>query len=125
MKNQAEQKSGMLTVVIVPPNEDAYAKAIGTDLESIQKEVDGYIEVVKPYGDGSVVLVCDEEGKIKGNKKINRLICDKRGNVVDAIFGTFFVAGVDAHSEAGRAVYQAVQAAQRGGVKAGHEERNG
>ena len=44
MKNQAEQKSGMLTVVIVPPNEDAYAKAIGADLESMQKEVDGYIE---------------------------------------------------------------------------------
>ena len=95
MENQAEQKSGMLTVVIVPPNEDAYAKVIGADLASMQREVDGYIEVVKPYGDGSVVLVCDEEGKIKGNKKINRLICDKRGNVVDAIFGTFFVAGTD------------------------------
>ena len=25
----------------------------------------------------------------------NVLICDKRGNVVDAIFGTFFVVGTD------------------------------
>lgn len=95
MKNQAEPASAKLTVVIVPPNEDAYVKAIGADLESMQKEVDGYIEVVKPYGDGSVVLVCDEEGKIKGSKKINRLISDKRGYVIDAIFGTFFVAGAD------------------------------
>jgi len=47
-------------------------------LSELQGFVDGYIEVV-PLGDGKI-LVCDEEGKMKG-KPVNSVASAKTGGV--------------------------------------------
>ena len=51
---------------MLEPNKSAYVKEIGNDLDSMQEEVDGYIEIIYPFEDQYVGLVCNEEGKLIG-----------------------------------------------------------
>lgn len=50
------------------------------DLHSFQRLVGGMIEVVEPFQDDAVVLVCDESGRDKG-KAVNRVVNDWTGLV--------------------------------------------
>jgi hypothetical protein len=59
-------------------------------LESLQKEVDGYIEVLSITDE--ICLVCNEEGKIT-NQPLNRAIRDYKNDIVDVIAGDFFICG--------------------------------
>ena len=56
-------------------------------LHSFQQLVGGMIEVVEPFLDNDVVLVCDENGRDKG-KPVNRII-----NTNIDICGDFFFCG--------------------------------
>lgn len=86
-----------IKVVILEPAQPARIAEIEASLESYQSIVGGYIETVHPLGDGDVILVCNEEGKIF-NLPPNRLLCDDRGKAVDIIQGTAFICGVKGES---------------------------
>jgi len=75
-------------VLIVEPRKTPRRADIPHTLRDMQQTVGGYIEIVTPFDD-PVVLVCDEEGKLKGYE-LNRAIVGK-----DIIAGTFFLAGVE------------------------------
>ena len=62
------------------------------DLESLQKAVGGYIEVVYPWDD-FVGVICNEEGKING-LELNRALRDEYGEIFDVIAGTFLIVGL-------------------------------
>ena len=83
---------GKMKVVLIEPGKFARIDEIETDLESYQKAVNGYIQMVYPYDD-PVALVCNEEGKING-LPLNRAMTDENGHVWDIIAGTFFVCGL-------------------------------
>lgn len=59
-----------LEVLMVEPGQYPRVERIGSDLASLQKAVDGYIEAVYPYDD-PVALICGEEAKLEG-KPLNR-----------------------------------------------------
>lgn len=59
-----------IEVLMVEPGQYPRVERIGSDLASLQKAVDGYIEVVYPYDD-PVALICGEEAKLEG-KPLNR-----------------------------------------------------
>lgn len=80
-----------ITVLVVEPGKRPYEKEIDPGLESLQREVGGYIEVVYPFED-PVALICNEEGKLDG-LPLNRALCDEDGDPYDIIAGTFMVAG--------------------------------
>lgn len=61
-------------------------------LESLQKMVGGYIEVVYPFDD-PVGLIMNEEGKVLGLTP-NRALKDNNGRTYDIIFGDFLVTGL-------------------------------
>ena len=69
-----------------------YAKEIGGDLKSLQREVGGYIQAVYPFRE-PVALICDEEGKLSG-KDLNRALRDEEGQIYDVVAGTFLIAGL-------------------------------
>ena len=74
-------------VVYVEPGKPACVREIGADLESIQEAVGGGLfECVYPHED-STVLVCNDEGKLRGMEG-NR--CLDTGSI---IAGPFFVIG--------------------------------
>ena len=77
-----------MKVLIVEPRQIPRRADIPHTLWDMQQTVGGYIEIIRPFDD-PVVLVCDEEGKLKGYE-LNRAIVGK-----DIIAGTFFLAGID------------------------------
>lgn len=74
-----------IKVLVVEPNKLPYEKVIQNRLRDKQQIVDGYIEYVRLLEDDSVVLICNEEGKING-AEYNRDIG------YDIIAGTFIIA---------------------------------
>lgn len=65
---------------------------IENGLESLQKAVDGFIEVLYPWDD-PVGIVCNEEGKING-MELNRALTDEDGGIYDILAGPFLVVGL-------------------------------
>lgn len=82
-----------INVLIVEPHKEPYMKEIGTDLDSLQAEVNGLIQVIYPYED-LVGIVCNEEGKING-MELNRAIYSEDNDIIDIIAGKFMVVGLD------------------------------
>ncbi len=78
-----------MKVVMLEPNKSAYVKEIGNDLASMQEEVEGFIEIIYPFEDQYVGLVCNEEGKINGFP-LNRAI-RANGKIIDVIAGNAFI----------------------------------
>lgn len=73
-----------------------YPEVINIDgsLESLQKEVEGSIEVIYPWDD-EVALICNEEGKLQeGIGNFNRTLDGPYGIPIDIIAGTFLIVGL-------------------------------
>ena len=86
-----------MRVVIVEPEKRAYVQEIDHSLESMQKVVGGYIQIVYPFPE-PIALVCNEEGKLLG-LPLNRGLRDKDGELYDIISGTFFLCGAPVDSD--------------------------
>ena len=86
-----------MRVIVVEPKKKPMVRDIDAGLESMQKIVDGLIEVVYPF-DEPVALICNEEGKLL-NLPLNRALRDDEGNVYDIISGTFFVCAAPPDSD--------------------------
>lgn len=82
-------KKKTLKVVLVEPGKTAKAVEIDAGLKSLQNTVGGNIEAFYPFPENTCI-VCNEEGKYNGMLP-NRAICDENGNIIDVIFGTFFI----------------------------------
>lgn len=80
----------MIVLLIQPGKKPALTEINGT-LESMQKMVGGYIQVLYPFDD-PIALVCNEEGKLLG-LPLNRGLLDGCGQIYDVIAGTFFLCG--------------------------------
>ena len=78
-----------MQVVVVEPKKKPVVQDIGSDLESMQRIVGGFIQAIYPFEE-PVALICNEEGKLL-NLPLNRALRDDKGNVYDIISGTFFV----------------------------------
>lgn len=84
--------SNAIEVLMVEPGQYPRMERIGSDLASLQKAVDGYIQAVYPYDD-PVALVCGEEAILEG-KPLNRALRDEDGNIYDIVAGKFFICGL-------------------------------
>ena len=77
-----------MKVLIVEPGKNPRTAHISPELSSLQATVGGYIQAIYPWDD-PVAVVCDEEALLK-DLEFNRLIAPEV-----AIFGTFFICGID------------------------------
>jgi len=77
-----------LRALLVKENELPVEVEIPNTLNSLQKQVEGYIEYYYIPDTDDVVIICNEEGKINGmgpNREVGR----------DIIFGPFLIVGDD------------------------------
>ena len=81
-----------ITVLVIEPEKKPYVKEIDNALESLQREVGGYIQAVYPWS-VPCGLVCWEEAKLYG-APLNRALRDENGEVYDIIAGIFLIAGL-------------------------------
>ena len=83
-------KEKYITGLIIEPNQYPRQLKIEAKLEAYQKAVGGYIECIDlPNG---ATIICNEEGKICG-EKLNRILYDDTGKAVDVVAGTMVVVG--------------------------------
>lgn len=81
-----------IKVIKVEAGKAPQVVTISDELESLQHEVEGYIECIYPWEE-EVCLVCNEEGKING-LPLNRALCDEGGEMYDIIAGNFLIVGL-------------------------------
>lgn len=72
--------SDMIKVVLLEPEKTARQAELPSDLKSLQHLVGGYLEAVYPFEDEDAVLLCNEEGKLKGFP-LNRALRDAEKTV--------------------------------------------
>ena len=77
-----------IKVLICDPYKEAEIKEIDNTLETLQGIVGGYIEVVRPWHDDDMILICNEEGILR-NLPCRRIVATQ------PIFGTFILCGRD------------------------------
>ena len=80
-----------MIVLLIQPGEKPALTEINGTLESMQKIVGGYIQILYPFDD-PIALVCNEEGKLLG-LPLNRGLRNGCGQLYDTIAGTFFLCG--------------------------------
>ena len=88
----SEMQKEMMTVLVVEPMKAPYVKSIPNELEDLQQAVGGDIEMTYPFED-EVGILLNGNGKFEG-LPLNRALYDDRGQVYDAIAGTFLVVGL-------------------------------
>ena len=79
-------KEPMIRVLKIEPHKEPQVIHIKNSLESLQKEVDGYLDIV--VLSPTAMMVFNEEGKIiglEGNRRFNN----------DVIVGNIIIAGID------------------------------
>ena len=81
-----------MNVLMVEPGKAPYETQIGSDLQSMQALVGGYIQAVYPYEE-PVALICNEDGKLDG-LPLNRALRDADGDIYDIVAGNFFIVGL-------------------------------
>lgn len=79
----------MITVLLVQPGKHPVEITIPHTLQELQKQVGGTIEIVYPWTDRSVGLVCHDEGKLLG-LPLNRALPE----IGDVIAGNFLLCGL-------------------------------
>ena len=89
---EEQEHDSTITVLIVEPGKEPYAKEIDSGLESLQHEVGGYIQAVYTFEE-PVAIVCNEEAKLEG-LPLNRALRDEDGDIYDIVAGTFMVVGL-------------------------------
>ena len=87
-----------MKILLVEPMEKPRVIDIDGSLESMQKIVGGLIQVIYPFDNPEVALVCNDEGKISG-LPFNRALRDDAGEIYDVIAGTFFLCQAPADSD--------------------------
>lgn len=80
-----------MKVLRVEQYKPPFVKEIDPGLESLQSEVDGWIEAIYAFED-DVALICNEEGKLNG-MELCRALRDENGEVYDVIAGPFLIVG--------------------------------
>jgi len=82
-----------IKVLVVEPGRPPYPAEIPHNLESLQHQVGGLIQVLYPFPSPDAAIVCNDEGKLLG-LPWNRPLFDEQGNIYDIITGTFLVVGL-------------------------------
>lgn len=80
------QKKETIRVIVKKPGMAPEWKIIPNELEALQREVDGYIEVIRFAEDAAMIV--NEEGKLRGLEPNFRW-------GIDMIVGTAILVGVD------------------------------
>lgn len=88
-----------INILYMEPGKEARMVSVEATLEEYQRICDtDCIQAIYPFEDPSVVLVCDNEGKLKNAVK-NRALYDEDGVIQDVLCGPFFICRQDEDGE--------------------------
>ena len=79
-----------MKVLVIEPMKEPYVKEMDGKLKTLQGFVGGLIQVLYPFEDEHIALICNDEGKLLG-LPLNRALRNSRGEIYDIISGTFLI----------------------------------
>ena len=79
-----------MRAIIVEPYKEPYEKEINGKLKALQGLVGGLIQVIYPFEDERIALICNDEGKLLG-LPLNRALRNECGEIYDIVSGTFLL----------------------------------
>ncbi|MEG0416564.1 MAG: DUF3846 domain-containing protein [Erysipelothrix sp.] len=85
-------QSNTMDVLLVKAGMHPQQVQIGTELDDLQKAVQGEIEATYPFEE-EVAIICNENGKFNGSE-LNRSLRSKDGEIYDILAGDFLVVGL-------------------------------
>lgn len=85
-----------MNVLMIEPRKRPHLCDLPNDLKSMQAAVGGLIQMISPFENPDVTLVCNDEGKLLGLPLNRGLSHPETGELYEIIAGTFFLSG---HSE--------------------------
>lgn len=85
-----------MKILYIRINEEPKVIETENTLEAMQELVDGHIEMICPFSDPDIALICNEEGKFTcaPNRPLK-----VDGRVIDVIHGDFFLCAAPIDSE--------------------------
>ena len=87
-----------MRVLVIEPYKEPYEKEINGKLKTLQGFVGGLIQVLYPFEDEHIALICNDEGKLLG-LPLNRALRNSLGEIYDIISGTFLICSAPPDSE--------------------------
>ena len=87
-----------MNVLVIEPYKEPYEKEINGKLKTLQGFVGGLIQVLYPFEDEHIALICNDEGKLLG-LPLTRALRDENGDIYDIIAGTFLICSAPPDSE--------------------------
>ena len=87
-----------MKVLVIEPMKEPYVKEMDGKLKTLQGFVGGLIQVLYPFEDEHIALICNDEGKLLG-LPLNRALRDENGDIYDIIAGTFLICSAPPDSE--------------------------
>lgn len=85
-------QSNTMDVLLVKAGMHPQQVQIGTELDDLQKAVQGEIEATYPFEE-EVAIICNENGKFNGSE-LNRSLRSEDGEIYDILAGDFLVVGL-------------------------------
>lgn len=79
-----------MKVLVIEPMKEPYVKEMDGKLKTLQGFVGGLIQVLYPFEDEHIALICNDEGKLLG-LPLNRALRNSRGEIYDIVSGTFLL----------------------------------
>ena len=87
-----------MKVLVIEPLKEPYVKEMDGKLKTLQGFVGGLIQVLYPFEDEHIALICNDEGKLLG-LPLNRALRNSRGEIYDIVSGTFVLCSAPPDSE--------------------------
>ena len=87
-----------MKVLVIEPMKEPYVKEMDGKLKTLQGFVGGLIQVLYPFEDEHIALICNDEGKLLG-LPLNRALRNKRDEIYDIVSGTFLFCSAPPDSE--------------------------
>ncbi len=79
-----------MNVLVIEPMKEPYVKEMDGKLKTLQGFLGGLIQVLYPFEDEHIALICNDEGKLLG-LPLNRALRNSHGEIYDIISGTFLI----------------------------------
>ena len=87
-----------MKVLVIESIKKPYVKEMDGKLKTLQGFLGGLIQVLYPFEDEHIALICNDEGKLLG-LPLNRALRNKRGEIYDIVSGTFLLCSAPPDSE--------------------------
>ena len=90
---------GKIRVLEIRPEDDMRVKTLRNDMAVLQSKVDGYVEKVRIVGSTNLIILCNEEGRIRNLPFCRFLVNPENHALITSLYGDIIVCAVGGNGD--------------------------